>query len=105
MLTKDGLTYKPLLKKECAMREIMFYEYLKNSLDKSLTEMKHLVPKYYGEEKVSVPFSLFDPNCCYNNIVAMMVVGTHLHKIFIFWLFCLLHCLFMEMRGLTRSFS
>ncbi|KAF7265816.1 hypothetical protein GWI33_020887 [Rhynchophorus ferrugineus] len=52
MLTKDGKVYKPLLKPECAKREIQLYEQLDTTVDRSLMEMKQLVPKYYGTKKI-----------------------------------------------------
>ncbi|XP_066251825.1 inositol polyphosphate multikinase [Euwallacea similis] len=54
MLKKDGLAFKPLLKKECAEREIKLYEHLDRTVDRSLIEMRQLVPKYHGVQKLKI---------------------------------------------------
>lgn len=60
MLSKDDKVYKPLLKKDCAEREIRLYEQLETTVDRSLIEMRHLVPKYYGVEKIMFKDKLID---------------------------------------------
>ncbi|CAH1125085.1 unnamed protein product [Ceutorhynchus assimilis] len=54
MLKKDGLVFKPLLKKDCAEREVKLYERLEASVDRSLIEMRRLVPKYHGTQKLQI---------------------------------------------------
>jgi len=53
MLKQDGLAFKPLLKKDCAEREVKVYEHLKDTADRCLIEMRQLVPKYHGVKTVS----------------------------------------------------
>lgn len=54
MLKRDGLVFKPLLKKDCAETEIKLYEQLETTVDRSIREMKQLVPKYHGVKKLQI---------------------------------------------------
>lgn len=54
MLKQDGLVFKPLLKKDCAETEIQLYEQLETTVDRSLIEMRQLVPKYHGVKKLPI---------------------------------------------------
>lgn len=54
MLKQDGLAFKPLLKKDCAEREVKVYEHLKDTADRCLIEMRQLVPKYHGVKTLQI---------------------------------------------------
>ncbi|CAG9858100.1 unnamed protein product [Phyllotreta striolata] len=54
MLKRDGLVLKPIIKRECGDREINFYEQLGRTTDKTMTEMKNFVAKFYGTRRLSV---------------------------------------------------
>ncbi|KAL1494539.1 hypothetical protein ABEB36_010121 [Hypothenemus hampei] len=60
MLKKNGLVYKPLLKKDCAEREVKIYEHLETTVDRSLIEMRQLVPKFYGVETLEIKEKAID---------------------------------------------
>ncbi|XP_050310974.1 inositol polyphosphate multikinase [Anthonomus grandis grandis] len=60
MLKKEGLAFKPLLKKEYAEREVKLYEQLETTVDRCLIEMRQLVPKYHGVQKLEVKGNRMD---------------------------------------------
>ncbi|XP_023016940.2 inositol phosphate kinase 2 [Leptinotarsa decemlineata] len=54
MLKENEVVLKPIHKKENGEREIGFYTSIQNSVDKTFSELKSLVPKYYGTKIVQV---------------------------------------------------
>ncbi|CAH1116286.1 unnamed protein product [Phaedon cochleariae] len=52
MLKQDGTIFKPIIKKECGERELDVYNKLQTSMDRTLIQMKNLVPKYFGMRRV-----------------------------------------------------
>lgn len=54
MLKQEGMVLKPILKRECGERETAFYKNLSFTLDKTISELKNFVPKYFGTKQLTV---------------------------------------------------
>ena len=61
MIKHNGTILKPITKQKCGEREIDFYEEINSATDKTRSELRDFVPKYYG--KVTVPIKGNDVDC------------------------------------------
>ena len=61
MIKHNGTILKPITKQKCGDREIDFYEEINSATDKTRSELRDFVPKYYG--KVTVPIKGNDVDC------------------------------------------
>lgn len=61
MMKQNGVVLKPITKQEIGEREIWLYQNLHNTVDKSLIELKHFVPLFYGTKKIVIDGK--DINC------------------------------------------
>jgi 1D-myo-inositol-tetrakisphosphate 5-kinase/inositol-polyphosphate multikinase len=53
MIKHNGTILKPITKQKCGEREIQLYEEVERATDKTRSELREFVPKYFG--KVTVP--------------------------------------------------
>lgn len=60
MMKQNGVVLKPILKKEIGDREIWFYQKLDDTIDKTLIEMRLLVPQFFGKKKVIINGKEYD---------------------------------------------
>lgn len=60
MMKQNGVVLKPVVKKEIGERELWLYQQLSDTLDRTLIEMRTLVPQFFGTKKVTINGKEYD---------------------------------------------